>query len=64
VIAQEKAWGTHLDIQYIRQLYQSYGWPQAFSRDKAFDAVDQMIDKLPEHRGKWEASEEDWDEDH
>jgi hypothetical protein len=64
VIAQEKAWGTHLDIQYIRQLYRSYGWPQAFSRDKAFDAVDQMMDKLPEHRGEWEASEEDWDEDH
>ncbi|KAL5588110.1 hypothetical protein FOVSG1_013246 [Fusarium oxysporum f. sp. vasinfectum] len=63
VIAQEEAWGTALDIQYIRQLYRGFGWPLAFRRDEAFDAVDQLMDKLAEHRGEWELTEEDWDDD-
>ncbi|EXK82071.1 hypothetical protein FOQG_13587 [Fusarium oxysporum f. sp. raphani 54005] len=63
VIAQEEAWGTALDIQYIRQLYRGFGWPLAFRRDEAFDAVDQLMDKLAEHRDEWEPTEEDWDDD-
>ncbi|EXL94635.1 hypothetical protein FOIG_12484 [Fusarium odoratissimum NRRL 54006] len=63
VIAQEEAWGTALDIQYIRQLYQGFGWLLAFRRDEAFDAVDQLMDKLAEHRNEWEPTEEDWDDD-
>ncbi|EKJ70066.1 hypothetical protein FPSE_09759 [Fusarium pseudograminearum CS3096] len=63
VIAQEGAWGTALDIHYIRQLYRGFGWPLAFRKDEAFNAVDQLMDKLAEHRNEWEPTEEDWDDD-
>jgi hypothetical protein len=64
VITQEEAWGTVLDIQYIGQLYRGFGWPHAFRRDEAFDGVDQLMDKLPEHRYEWEVAPEEWDKDH
>jgi hypothetical protein len=50
VITQEKPWGIDLDIPYFRQLYRGFGWPHAFRREKTFDAVDKLMDKLPEHR--------------
>ncbi|WZH44224.1 uncharacterized protein QYS62_005243 [Fusarium acuminatum] len=62
VIAQEEAWGADLDIQYIRQLYRGFGWPLAFRRDEAFDAVDQLMKRLAEHRDEWEPTEEEWGE--
>ncbi|KAL6912435.1 hypothetical protein FSST1_010195 [Fusarium sambucinum] len=54
VIAQEEEWETDLDIQYIKQLYRGFGWPNAFRKDEAFRAVDQLMEKLPEHRFYWE----------
>ncbi|KAL4724364.1 hypothetical protein ACLX1H_008978 [Fusarium chlamydosporum] len=63
VIAQEEEWGTALDIQYIRQLYRGFGWPVAFKRDEAFDAVDQLMERLAEHRDEWEPTDEEWDDD-
>ncbi|KAH6964795.1 hypothetical protein EDB82DRAFT_511012 [Fusarium venenatum] len=32
VIAQKQWWPTDLDIQYIRQLYREFGWPNAFKK--------------------------------
>ncbi|KAK2128920.1 hypothetical protein NOF04DRAFT_1370611 [Fusarium oxysporum II5] len=49
--------------EIITQLYQGFGWLLAFRRDEAFDAVDQLMDKLAEHRNEWEPTEEDWDDD-
>ncbi|KAM0228962.1 hypothetical protein ACHAPO_010369 [Fusarium lateritium] len=54
VIAQEQWWPTYLDIQYIRQLYRGFGWPNAFRKDEAFRAVDRLMEKLPEDRLGWE----------
>ncbi|MEV2194813.1 hypothetical protein AB0I02_28115 [Streptomyces phaeochromogenes] len=40
-----ESWGTHLDIQYTRQLYRAYGWPDAFRRDEAFREIKELIEK-------------------
>lgn len=54
VRAQTESWGTDLDIQYIRQLYRQHGWPQAFRKDDARKAVDELMDSMEEQRGGWE----------
>ncbi|KAG8670657.1 hypothetical protein FPOAC2_07492 [Fusarium poae] len=54
VIAQQDEWETDLDVQYIRQLYRGFGWPDAFRKEEAFRAVNQLMEKLPEHRFFWE----------
>jgi hypothetical protein len=38
-------WGTDLDIQYTRQLYRAFGWPNAFRRDEAFHEIKELIGK-------------------
>ncbi|KAJ4110263.1 hypothetical protein NW768_012023 [Fusarium equiseti] len=55
VISQDEEWETELDIKYIRQLYRDFGWPNAFRQDEAFDAVDELMDKIKDRRGEWEA---------
>ncbi|CAG7562526.1 unnamed protein product [Fusarium equiseti] len=64
VIAQDEEWETELDIQYIRQLYRDFGWPNAFKRDEAFDAVDKLMDKIRDRREEWELDYEEWNDDH
>ncbi|MDQ1032921.1 hypothetical protein QF035_010503 [Streptomyces umbrinus] len=41
----EPLWGTHLDIRYTRQLYQNFGWPNAFRRDEALREIKELIEK-------------------
>ncbi|KAF4996325.1 hypothetical protein FGRMN_4576 [Fusarium graminum] len=45
------------------QLYRGFGWPLAFERNEAFDAVNQLMDKLAGHRDEWEPTPEEWDDD-
>ncbi|KAH7182357.1 uncharacterized protein B0J16DRAFT_356360 [Fusarium flagelliforme] len=59
VIAQQGDWGTDLDIHYVKQLYRDCGWPDAFRRDEAFDAVDAIMDKIRDHRYEWETDDFD-----
>ncbi|RSM00657.1 hypothetical protein CDV31_011706 [Fusarium ambrosium] len=54
VSQQEEHWGTHLDYQYIRQLYRGFGWPHAFRRDEATQAVNQLMDKMKGRCYEWE----------
>lgn len=54
IAAQSEEWGTDLDVQYIRQLYRGFGWPHAFRKDEAIGAVDQLMEKIKDKRGKWE----------
>ncbi|PGH11881.1 hypothetical protein AJ80_06946 [Polytolypa hystricis UAMH7299] len=51
--AQTEEWGTDMDVQYIRQIYRQHGWPDAFRRDDAEDAVFKLLDKLNDKRGGW-----------
>ncbi|KAJ4267258.1 hypothetical protein NW762_003362 [Fusarium torreyae] len=37
--AQESKWMTDLDIQFSRQLYRDYGWPENFQREKCWEEV-------------------------
>lgn len=37
VLAQKRDWGTDLDIQYIRQLYRQYGWPDNFQKGHCYE---------------------------
>ncbi|KAI3574065.1 hypothetical protein IWW34DRAFT_885205 [Fusarium oxysporum f. sp. albedinis] len=64
VATQEEKWGTDLDVQYIRQLYRDHGWPNAFQRDEAFDAVERLMDKIRDSREEWEVEPEDWNQVH
>ncbi|RGP72001.1 hypothetical protein FLONG3_6900 [Fusarium longipes] len=60
VIAQEQEWPTDMDIQYVRQLYRGFGWPNDFRKDEAFRAVNLLMEKLPEHRYEWEGDGGSW----
>jgi hypothetical protein len=53
VRSQDKEWGTDSDIQFIRQMYRQYGWPDAFHRDEAERAVNESMDAIREKRGEW-----------
>lgn len=46
--AQEttRSWGTDLDVQFIRQIYRQHGWPHAFRKDDARNAVDDLMASL------------------
>lgn len=58
--AEEKGWPswdwtrpTHLDVQYLRQIYRRCGWPDAFRREEAEKAVEELMAR----------EEEEWFED-
>ncbi|KJZ69878.1 hypothetical protein HIM_10733 [Hirsutella minnesotensis 3608] len=53
VYAQPEPWGTHLDVQYLRQLYRQHGWPQAFQEEDARRAVGELFESMPEAREDW-----------
>ena len=53
--AQTEHWGTNLDIQYIRQLYRQHGWPDAFRKDDAQKALDELEESIVDTRNWWEA---------
>lgn len=55
VISQTDVWMTNLDVQYIRQVYRHYGWPDHFQREEAFKEVDEVMDLMEEKRGAWES---------
>lgn len=38
-------WGTDLDIQYTRQLYRAFGWPNGFRRGEAFREIKELMAK-------------------
>ncbi|KAL2754745.1 hypothetical protein ACRALDRAFT_1064560 [Sodiomyces alcalophilus JCM 7366] len=59
VCAQPERWGTDLDTQYLRQIYRKYGWPDAFQREEAFRAVDDLMDLIEDPRGGWEGEAHD-----
>ncbi|EEP77764.1 conserved hypothetical protein [Uncinocarpus reesii 1704] len=44
--AQTETWATDLDIQYLRQLYRQYGWPDAFRREEAHHAINEQMNLL------------------
>ncbi|KAH8889057.1 hypothetical protein GQ53DRAFT_748535 [Thozetella sp. PMI_491] len=60
VRAQTENWGTNLDIQYVRQVYRQHGWPDAFRRDEAMNAIRALSDSLEETRDGWENESEDF----
>lgn len=53
VCAQTGDWKTDLDIHYLRQLYRQHGWPDAFRREDARRAVDDLMRVMGEKRGAW-----------
>ncbi|KAF2157599.1 hypothetical protein K461DRAFT_289901 [Myriangium duriaei CBS 260.36] len=47
-------------IQYIRQMYRRLGWPDAFRREEAYKAVNELMDSMEEKYGwqcTWEKSD-------
>ncbi|KJZ70046.1 hypothetical protein HIM_10550 [Hirsutella minnesotensis 3608] len=61
VLAQSESWGTDLDIQYVRQLYRQHGWPDAFRRKDAENAVEELMEAVLDQRDdEWEREMEDW----
>lgn len=65
VLAQSEEWGTNLDKQYIRQVYRQHGWPDAFRREDAEKAVEELTELVRERRNdwEWEVEGEEWLED-
>ncbi|KAF5606322.1 uncharacterized protein FSUBG_6155 [Fusarium subglutinans] len=67
VKTQAEEWGTDLDIQYIRQVYRDYGWPESFRFQEASNVIDDWLTPLGEGaRGgprelAWQQSPPDWD---
>ncbi|PFH60187.1 hypothetical protein XA68_11348 [Ophiocordyceps unilateralis] len=58
VCAQTEGWKTALDVNYLRQLYRQHGWPDAFRREDAKTAVDELLRLVWEKRGAlWESDE-------
>jgi hypothetical protein len=56
VLAQEEEWGTDLDWQFVRQIYRQHGWPDAFRREEAIAAVEDLMELLGEERDGWEGA--------
>jgi len=54
VRAQTEHWGTDLDVQYVRQIYRKHGWPDAFRRDEATAAIDELMESMSERNSQWE----------
>lgn len=54
ICAQSGGWGSDLDAQYVRQLYRSYGWPDAFRREEAFKAMEGLFESMRK------AGRDDW----
>ncbi|KAF5644594.1 hypothetical protein F52700_2597 [Fusarium sp. NRRL 52700] len=67
VNTQAEEWGTDLDIQYIRQVYRDYGWPESFRFQEASNVIDGWLTPLGGGvrggpRGlAWQQSPPDWD---
>lgn len=60
VCAQTEKWCTELDVQYIKQVYRHYGWPDAFRRDKSTAAIDELMSSMVEQREAWEKPFPEW----
>lgn len=55
VIGLKGRFGTDLDLQFLRQVYRDYGWPDAFRREECRAYVDGFMERLEEVRGdSWE----------
>lgn len=52
--AQTEEWGTHLDWQFVRQVYRQYGWPNDFRRQEAIEFMDGFMARNKHLRGEWE----------
>ena len=48
ICAQPEDWWTELDALYVRQMYRSYGWPDAFRREEAWKAMDELYEAVQE----------------
>ncbi|KYK58866.1 hypothetical protein DCS_05884 [Drechmeria coniospora] len=60
IIGQPEFWGTDLDIQYIRQIYRDYEWPDSFRRESAENAVGELMETIADKRySEWEEEIED-----
>jgi hypothetical protein len=57
---EEEGWGTDLDVQYLRQIYREYGWPDAFKKEEAKTAVDELMKSIEDSRGGWESEFCEW----
>ncbi|KAK1752342.1 hypothetical protein QBC47DRAFT_390306 [Echria macrotheca] len=54
----KEGWGTDLDVHFIRQLYQRFGWPDAFRAAEARQEVDAVMKRLSTRRERlWEDAE-------
>ncbi|KAK3319870.1 hypothetical protein B0T19DRAFT_445658 [Cercophora scortea] len=45
---------THLDLQYIRQVYRDYGWPRAFRREEFEANIDRVLVEMGAEPDWWE----------
>lgn len=54
VRAQTEEWGTDLDLQFVRQVYQRYGWPDDFRRIEAVGFIEEFMAQDKERRDEWE----------
>ncbi|KAF4971279.1 hypothetical protein FSARC_1849 [Fusarium sarcochroum] len=45
VLSQEDDWRTDLDIQFMRQLYRDFGWPENFRREECWEEVYRLSGK-------------------
>lgn len=52
---------TDLDVQYIRQPYREYGWPDAFRRDEASRVINDMLASMNGRGHIWGGNGE-WDD--
>lgn len=51
---QGQLWGTHLDLQFVRQVYRQFGWPDRFQKEEASAAMDIVLQKVDQtRRGGW-----------
>ncbi|PVI02293.1 hypothetical protein DM02DRAFT_523345, partial [Periconia macrospinosa] len=53
-LAQEEEWGTHLDWQFVRQVYRQHGWLDFFRKDEAVKAIEEFMALKSDQRGEWE----------
>ncbi|EGP88761.1 uncharacterized protein MYCGRDRAFT_91624 [Zymoseptoria tritici IPO323] len=54
VRAQEEDWGTELDELFVKQMWRQYGWPEAFRREEAVEAMEAFMAFHTKRRYGWQ----------
>lgn len=54
VRAQEEDWGTELDELFVKLMWRQYGWPEAFRREEAVEAMEAFMAFHTKRRYGWQ----------